>query len=133
MIWLLVLTGADNWVGPGDAPQHMGAANCNRNDGFLDFFYRKCRKNGELSLKNDDFVLKNGHSFCNSRYRLDPNGFAGEPNPQPRASFNSTVHLSNGGVFKAHRRERHQVLFDPQTHEPVALFNVDPQAIPATM
>ena len=84
-------------------------------------------------LKNDDFVLKNGHSFCNSRYRLDPNGFAGEPNPQPRASFNSTVHLSNGGVFKAHRRERHQVLFDPQTHEPVALFNVDPQAIPATM
>ena len=27
----------------------------------------KCRKNGELSLKNDDFVLKNGHLFCNSR------------------------------------------------------------------
>ena len=38
----------------------------------FDFFYWKCRKNGELPLKNDGFVLKNGHHFCNLRYGDDP-------------------------------------------------------------
>ena len=33
-----------------------------------EFFDSKCRIDGELPLENDDFVLKNGHSFCNSRY-----------------------------------------------------------------
>ena len=35
---------------------------------FLGIFYCKCRDNGELPLKNDDFLLKNGRLFCNSRY-----------------------------------------------------------------
>ena len=35
----------------------------------FDFFYWKCRKNGEFLLVNDDFLLKNGHSFCNWRYQ----------------------------------------------------------------
>ena len=52
-----------------------------------------------------------------------PNGFAGEPNPQPRASFNSSIVLRNGHVFQAHRRERHQLLFDRETGEPMVLFN----------
>ena len=37
---------------------------------FLGNFHCKCRDNGELPLKNDDFAFKNGHFFCNSRYRL---------------------------------------------------------------
>ena len=41
-------------------------ANCNLNAICFDFFYRKCRRNGEIARKND-FVLKNGHLFCNSR------------------------------------------------------------------
>ena len=36
---------------------------------FFEFFYRKCRKNGELSLENDAFLLKNRQFFCNWRYR----------------------------------------------------------------
>ena len=28
----------------------------------------KCRNDGELPMKNDDFALKNGHLFCNWRY-----------------------------------------------------------------
>ena len=52
-----------------------------------------------------------------------PNGYAGEPNPQPRAAFNSTIALPNGEKFQAHRRERHQLLFDRETGEPIALFN----------
>ena len=28
----------------------------------------KCRDSGELPLKNDDFLLKNGRLFCDSRY-----------------------------------------------------------------
>ena len=46
------------------APDVPSTANCNRNANFVfGFFYRKCRKNGELPLKNDDFVLKNGQLF----------------------------------------------------------------------
>ena len=33
------------------------------------FLYWICRKNGEIPLNNDYFVLQNGHSFCNSRYK----------------------------------------------------------------
>ena len=42
-----------------DAASGGGTANCNINTiFFIVFFYRKCRKNGELPLKNDDFVMK---------------------------------------------------------------------------
>ena len=48
---------------------HERVANCNINvDFFLDFFFWKCSKNGELLLKNDDSLLKNGRLFCNWRY-----------------------------------------------------------------
>jgi hypothetical protein len=40
-----------------------------------------------------------------------PNGFAGPPNPQPRASFNSTIRLAGGGSLQVQRRERHQPIF----------------------
>ena len=33
-------------------------------------FMLKCRDNGELLLKDDDFLLKNGRSFSNSRYAV---------------------------------------------------------------
>ena len=45
-----------------------GTANCNRNTNFCwSFFCWKCRDSGELPLKNDDVLLKNGRLFCNSR------------------------------------------------------------------
>ena len=50
---------------PRDSKVHPGEVlNCNINAIFFRFFYRKCRNNGELPLKNDDFVFQNG---CNSR------------------------------------------------------------------
>ena len=34
--------------------------NCNGNPIVFENFYQKCRDNGELPLKNDDFALKTG-------------------------------------------------------------------------
>ena len=60
-------------------PRRQSTANCNIHpDYFSEFSIENARKNGELPLKNDDFVLKNGHLFCNSRYakeNLDIFGF----------------------------------------------------------
>eukprot|EP01044_Picomonas_judraskeda_P011261 COSAG03_NODE_1517_length_3945_cov_2.769371_6_plen_80_part_00 len=61
--------------------------------------------------------------WCCAVAHRTPNGYAGEPNPQPRASFNSTIALPNGEVLQVHRRERHQLLFDRETAEPIVLFN----------
>ena len=47
----------------------LPVANCNINANLW-IFYGKCRKNGEFSLKNDVFLLKNGRFFCNLRYQL---------------------------------------------------------------
>ena len=37
---------------------------------FCGIFHWKCRDNVELPLKNDDFLLKFGRLFCNSRYMV---------------------------------------------------------------
>ena len=42
--------------------------NCNIYADFSRMFLLKCRNDGELPMKNDDFALKNGHLFCNWRY-----------------------------------------------------------------
>lgn len=62
-------------------------------------------------------------AFSKNGLDWTPDGFAGEPSPTPRAAFNSSIALANGKVFQAHRRERHQLLFDETTREPIALFN----------
>ena len=55
---------------------------------FLNFLL-KCRDNGELPVKNDDFVLTNGHCFCNSRYVAE----AKRQLFGPDVSFCCDVHL----------------------------------------
>ena len=57
-------TGGDN------SDRALGTANCNRNEKIDRIFYWKCRRNGELPLKNDGFLLRNVHLFCNSRHLL---------------------------------------------------------------
>ena len=46
-------------------PEHCG--NCNIMPKHFKFFYWKWRNNGELPLKNDDFVLRNVDLFFNSK------------------------------------------------------------------
>ena len=55
---------AINTLAPFVLNAQLRTPSCNLNADFPRFFYRKCRENGELPLKNDDFVLKNGHLFA---------------------------------------------------------------------
>merc|ERR1712039_516270 len=54
-----------------------------------------------------------------------PNGYAGPDRgePVPRQSFSHTIELESGSSLQLARRERHQVLVDPVTREPLALYN----------
>ena len=55
--------------------------------------------------------------ICSTAWSKDglewtPNGIAGPPNPQPRASYGADIELEGGGVLATVRRERHQPIFD---------------------
>ena len=69
-------------------------AKCNINAVFFNCFYWKCRKHGEFPLKNDDFVLKRGRLFCNSRYQLK------DFMAIQRSVGGATLHVMSGAILR---------------------------------